>query len=659
MNFPVFKKLKVEHYHLYPGTKAKPGLDIDLTPGPWLVVGVNGLGKSTLLLMLRHVLAGPVRARAAGFTGEHSADFQQIDPRFFAARVIDGAKNARASVTVKLGTAHLSITRRLNDLTIVEASLEEVGGIYTTAAEEKYQDFLTGAMGLATFEDALRVIDRVSFFLESREALVWNVAAQYELFRAIVSPEHSAELRALEGTIVSADSAARNLSATIFTLTKRRDAQMLRHVQSVDVRAQLAVSTAKLESVEAQEIKLQHQLEICEERRADARTEAKRSDRIADDAARKYEQIKYEVLRHAFAGVPPTDQYVFLKIITERICIACNNSAEEFANKLEQRRKKNLCLVCEQPRHKSDTVVSTTATLQKRAEQAYTELMAAREEQEQLNAEFASAETAYMEADRRLEIVRLEVDTARREVRRLRRKLPIADQTELKREEDRIDMLRHEVIRSRRERDEAEEKIAALIAALGTATEAIRDRLVQTFQMRADEFFAEKVRLVYAPRKERIGQTGRIFEFPAFEVEMTSGATQAQFIRRRADQVSLSQREYLDMLFRMSLIETVGGGAGSFVTDGPEGSLDAVFASRAGDLFARLAAAESGNTIVMACNIVEGQFIPNTLRNYKTPAKRRKRLLNLIELAFPTTALTQLRPSYQTAVNNVLAQDAR
>jgi hypothetical protein len=251
VNFPVFEKLKVERYHLYPGTKAKPGLDIDLTPGPWLVIGVNGLGKSTLLLMLRHVLAGPVRARVAGFTGERSTDLQPIDPRFFAARVIDGAKDARASITVKLGTTRLSITRRLNDLTIVEASLEAPDGIQQTVTEEQYRRLLTGAMGLATFEDALRAIDRVSFFLEVREALVWNVAAQYELFRAIVSPEHSAELRALEGTIVSADSTARNLSATMFTLTKRRDAQMLRHVQSADVRAQLARISHRIGCIEA------------------------------------------------------------------------------------------------------------------------------------------------------------------------------------------------------------------------------------------------------------------------------------------------------------------------------------------------------------------------------------------------------------------------
>ena len=200
-------------------------------------------------------------------------------------------------------------------------------------------------------------------------------------------------------------------------------------------------------------------------------------------------------------------------------------------------------------------------------------------------------------------------------MRRFRSKLPNADQKEIAEAEDRLTGLRHEANRFRKERDDAEEKIGSLLAALITATESIREKLVARFQARADEFFAEKVKLVYAPRKERIGQAGRVFELPGFEVEMTSGATEAQFIRRRENQVSLSQREYLDMIFRISIIETIGGAQGSFITDGPEGSVDVVFAARAGDLFANLTPPASKNSTIMACNVVAGHFIPNTLRN--------------------------------------------
>jgi hypothetical protein len=185
VNFPIFETLKVDGYPLYPGYPPNsPGLNIEFSPGPWLVLGSNGLGKSTLLLMLRQVLTGPVRARPAGFAGER-LDLQQTDPRLFAHRVLDGAKAATAGITVRFGHSLMKVIRRLSDLALIEASLEVRGGKQPAATESLYRDLLAKAMNLANFDDALRVIDRVTFFLEAREPLIWDAAAQFELFRAI------------------------------------------------------------------------------------------------------------------------------------------------------------------------------------------------------------------------------------------------------------------------------------------------------------------------------------------------------------------------------------------------------------------------------------------------------------------------------------------
>src|SRR5207302_6819648 len=131
------------------------------------------------------------------------------------------------------------------------------------------------------------------------------------------------------------------------------------------------------------------------------------------------------------------------------------------------------------------------------------------------------------------------------------------DQGAFAREEDPIEGLRREVISFRRDRDRAEEKIEELLVVLTKATEGVREQLEADFASRARAFFAEDVRLVYAARRDRIGQGGRQFELPAFEVEMTGSTTEGHFVRRVANQVSLSQRDYLDIIFRMSLMETL------------------------------------------------------------------------------------------------------
>ncbi|MDF3212486.1 hypothetical protein EN962_22850 [Mesorhizobium sp. M7A.F.Ca.CA.001.09.2.1] len=489
--------------------------------------------------------------------------------------------------------------------------------------------------------------------------MIWDLSAQFELFRAILTPSSSEELRRLEGEIVSADSSARNLNAVLYKLVNRRDTQQAKQETAAETRARLAKATAELEEAEAEEVKLQKAQENIEERRSDARIGQKRADRAADDAAQRYEEIKFDVLRHAFAGVTPNEQYVFLKIISDRICLACGNKADAAAEELERRRAENLCLVCGSHRAAEEKVVSTAKAVQLKAAEAFTALQHAREELHDAEVKYRSVEEDYRVIDNDLEAVRRRVDSLRREARRWRSKLPAQDQAALARDEDRIEGLRREVINFRKERDDAEEKIAVLLAELKVATESIRERLEAEFQRHAQDFFAEKARLVYAPRKDRIGQGGRVFEFPAFEIELTSSATDGDFVRRSATQVSLSQREYLDIIFRMSLVETFGGASGSFIVDGPEGSVDAVFAEKAGNLFAELATRTTGMTVILACNVVEGAFIPNTLRAYKTLDARTGRLVNLIHLAAPTAALITLRKEYERTVAKILNEEAR
>src|SRR5947207_2500900 len=138
MMFPVFEELDVENYRLYPGDAANPGLHLHLTPGPWIVLGVNGIGKSTLLLLLKHLLTGASRIRGAGFTGDRS-DIVGLDNRLFASRVRDNARDATATLTVRLGAAELKIKRRLSDLVLVEATLTSEASRTSVGKEGEYR----------------------------------------------------------------------------------------------------------------------------------------------------------------------------------------------------------------------------------------------------------------------------------------------------------------------------------------------------------------------------------------------------------------------------------------------------------------------------------------------------------------------------------------
>lgn len=651
-HFPIIESLSVSNYRLYPGKRGE-GLRANFGAGPWIVLGVNGLGKSTLLLMLRYVLLGPVRVRPAGFAGE-GRDLLSADPRIFASRVLDGAKNAQAELSFKVGRLEFTVTRALEDLALVRFSIGETTN--EAASEDLYREALCEAFEISDFANVVRLVDRLVFaFLENEAALIWDTSSQYEIFRALVlSQEDAARLRELEGTIISSDSAARNLNAVLFGIMKRQDKDRTLRASAATVRAQLAKVNADLGSAQEKENKLQSANEASEVRRSDARNRLYKAERAVDDAEAVYEGARFAVLNAALSGATPTQKYVLLKVSSQNECIVCGSDVSHEVEELEARRSEGRCLICGSKRDK--LLKSSSRALDRAAHEAFERLQTCRAALFEARAEFNLAEVAVNRSAADLQQVREQVYGLERTASRLTAKLPKKDRLELNREKDRIRGLRAEVTRFRQDREEAEREIAGLIETMRHEVEALRGRIEAQFQRKARQFFTERVKLVYAPRRERIGQQGNPFEFPAFEIDMTSGATDGEYTRRTRDSISLSQRQYLDILFRTSIMDVLGKSDHSFVVDGPEGSLDAVFARRAGELFAGFSnsAGRNANNVIVACNVVDGDFIPTLLHKFPSPAQKRERIVNLLELGTPTAALRDLNREYASAVTQVL-----
>ena len=108
-SFPVFRLLEVKDFGLYPGPRGRPdGLRIEFCQGLTLVVGANGLGKTTLITLLFRMLAGSYdipQLRAGGKLGFKRLEARAISlkqRKMFAARVSDRARNATARLEVNL-----------------------------------------------------------------------------------------------------------------------------------------------------------------------------------------------------------------------------------------------------------------------------------------------------------------------------------------------------------------------------------------------------------------------------------------------------------------------------------------------------------------------------------------------------------------------------
>ncbi|MHB8619374.1 MAG: AAA family ATPase, partial [Chloroflexota bacterium] len=158
INFPIFESLDIDGYGLFPGTgPSLPGLHVTFHPGLTLILGANGLGKTTLITAMFRMLTGPFDI--PGLAGPTPLGTTNLTPSFlpyssramFAQRVVDGARNAVARIRFRLGEQLVTLDRRLNDLQLVAFSI----GNETFPVDEKssFQVEIPRLAGVWSFGD--------------------------------------------------------------------------------------------------------------------------------------------------------------------------------------------------------------------------------------------------------------------------------------------------------------------------------------------------------------------------------------------------------------------------------------------------------------------------------------------------------------------------
>src|SRR6185312_8192458 len=171
----------------------------------------------------------------------------------------------------------------------------------------------------------------------------------------------------------------------------------------------------------------------------------------------------------------------------------------------------------------------------------------------------------------------------------------------------------------------------------------------------AKDFLIEECELVWSLRKDRVGQLGMTISFPAFELDLASAAFTSPVRRTGPEQVSESQREFIDLAFRMALMAAADpSGGGTLVIDAPESSLDAVFVHRAAEVLTRFASSGTANRLIITSNLTEGDLIPRLLHHIGK-GDRAERVIDLFEVAEPTAAVRQLKAEYLKVKKRVFA----
>ena len=111
VRLPVLTELRVTDYELFPGDPPGSGIAWSFQQGVTVIAGINGLGKTTLLLMILRSLTGPYDLTEKGewrslrvVLPRKPVRLETPHLRVFGRRVSDRAVNARVALSANIGT---------------------------------------------------------------------------------------------------------------------------------------------------------------------------------------------------------------------------------------------------------------------------------------------------------------------------------------------------------------------------------------------------------------------------------------------------------------------------------------------------------------------------------------------------------------------------
>ena len=350
INFPVFDQLSITGYGLFPG-EDDAGLQISFKPGLKLIVGANGLGKTTLVTILYRLLTGPWDI--PGLSGRGELGNIRLDPkriptterRMFGDRVSDGAVDAIAELRFFLGGSTVRVARSLKNL---ELTAFEINGVEESTDEAtSFQSRISDLVGVWSFGDWILLLRHMVFYFEDRRSLVWDATAQRQLLRFLLLPSETAKKWTEdEREILALDSSVRNLQ---FAIT--REEVQLGEAESLatagtEVREELkalqGIQKADAEKLDA----LNDSIVGSEARREKARLRHMKAEQEREARYRELERTKLIAVEARFPNTSDTARYIVAQLLSEADCLVCGNHVPALATEFDKRIRAHKCVVC-------------------------------------------------------------------------------------------------------------------------------------------------------------------------------------------------------------------------------------------------------------------------------------------------------------------------
>lgn len=635
---PSLKSIHLKHFSLYPN-----GLDFkyNFVNGVNLILGGNGIGKTTFINIIKYGIIGLYKKEidVRTYKREKRENRTQYSMDYFRNRMDNSYENnteAKVVIKFQINETIFRVTRslydiRLEDVVITENGVEKnINGKIINQAkyqrtEEsektqylqfKYEKLVTECSNVYSFDDVIFLLNNVLYFGETRETILWNSDIQEKLSskyfnEPTLDHEYNENLRQAKYF----NSLSRHNSEDIRALTTaideiKKKSKVGNQVSKLnELREIITKNTNKLNTLQNLRMEISDKIKV------------KLNDRVRinhdiDIIERKITEAEYILNEQLWGGMHPNYDLFFSHIEKNKNCPMCSQDFEEAVVKEYVTNIRN-CFLCKRPIRKTSTknvnIVSHRKEyddMMKQRQNIEKDLVRMQKEIDDISAKYN--EVAKNKLDLEIQFKNLEHSLHSQEK---------SDDT------DTFKSLYLQIQKLENEKNENSNKSKKYSESSDEVLEKIdnyrinitRD-LSKVFSTFAESFLKLNCFLTYDDFKDGNGKryVPVINNIPRLEEE----------------ELSESQRFFVDQSFRMSILNYFYSKSSFFICETPDSSLDISYENNAAKIF--LEYLKKPNCLIITSNFNNSQFLEYIVENAP-----KINFINLLKIGKPTAIQAQ------------------
>lgn len=641
LKLPQLEKVKLRRFSLY---TANPDAEFSCGNGVLCLVGANGIGKSTLLSAINYCLTGMVSDPQRTFKSmeEYYNFTRDFTSNYFRGRIYGSDEDdAEVSLTFRLGEHNFEIRRgmfepeELRGLTITKQSDNELilSTVEMSRSERNkaYIEYFVKHSNVSTFEEFAFLQHFVFSFDEQRKTLFWNhPIMERVLYRTFgLQPDMAKHVDTIRREIQKRDSDFRNRQWEATRLRRR-----INEIQSKSQAIPGAQQTYEALVADHQALSEQfdqesNQLRELENAIKDANLilakQSMRETVLRDEYAAFFD--------HSFNLRPPLPEHPLItQSLSDKACGLCGSDDDAALDIILAKSKKTTCPLCDSilnQESQPEEDMSRLKEIDKELAEAKRALRDVHQTLKSLSAEESTVRSRWAATKEKLDEFNLQNNTTLEGLRHL---LNQGNATaSLAIYADQLNALISEKNDAYTQREKLKEQLQGIQKSLEESYLQVEKEFVSGFAELAHQFLGMPLSVQLDAREI----TG-----PKLIVSVR-GTT-----RREQQQLSESQRFFLDIALRMALTQHMSDptSRGGMFIDTPEGSLDIAYEKRAGDMLALFAGA--GHQIVMTANLNSSQLLLALARNC---GRKNMQLCRMTDWAELTTVQQEEEGLFNTA----------